>query len=135
LPSDEPFWLPLEEVIEINRDTVALTGEPFYLLRPDLLESAIANPINKFAYGERDMLTLAVALLLAIGRNHPFFQGNKRTAFIAAENFLQINGYILDAPDSEALAELIIECIENYALGPKLERYLRRYIVAEPRED
>jgi death on curing protein len=135
LPSDEPFWLPIEEVIEINRAAVAAAGEPHSLLRPELLESALANPKNKFAYGEMDVLNLAMALLLAISRNHPFFQGNKRTAFIAAEMFLQINGYMLDAPDTENLAELIIKCIEDHDSEVELESYLRKHIAATPDDD
>ena len=136
MPSDEPLWLPIEEVIEINREAVAAAGEPHYLLRPELLESAPANPKNKFAYGEMDILNLAVALLLAIGRNHPFYQGNKRTAFIAAEMFLEINGYMLDAPDTEDLAELIIKCIDDDESGEDdLVGFLRKYIIAAPDDD
>lgn len=125
MPSSEPLWLPIEEVIQINREAVGLTGEPFHLLKPELLESALDNPKNKFAYGEKDMLSLAMALLLALARNHPFLQGNKRTAFLAAEN---------NAADDEELAEMIIECIEDDTLSGALEEYLRAHIVAAPED-
>lgn len=53
------------------------------------------------------MLTLAIILLVGIARNHPFLQGNKRTAFIAAEMFLNINGYSLRIADSPHLGETL----------------------------
>ena len=53
------------------------------------------------------MLTLAIILLVGIARNHPFLQGNKRTAFIAAEMFLNINGYSLRIADSPQLGETL----------------------------
>lgn len=72
-----------------------------------LLESAIAKPLNHWAYGEDDIVVLAVKLLLGIAQNHPFEQGNKRTAFTAAATFLEMNGYELDAPDGEMFGKLI----------------------------
>lgn len=135
MPSESPLWLPIEEVIAIAKEVVGETGEPFHILKPDLLESAVVNPINKYEYsGERDIVALAAALLLAIARNHPLLQGNKRTAFIAAENFLQINGYILLAPDTEDNADFIMECIETEGAEQDLIDYLRSYIVTAPDE-
>jgi death-on-curing protein len=136
LPNDEPLWIPFDAVVEINRDAVAVTGEPFHLMQPNLLDSALAVPKNKYEYGgERDVFTLAVSLLLAIARNHAFFQGNKRTAFIAAHDFLQSNGYQLDIPDSEYLALLVIKGVENEISESTLEQTLRGYIVESPEHD
>jgi death-on-curing protein len=56
--------------------------------------------------------------LVGIGRNHPFEQGNKRTAFAAAKVFLRINGYLFVAPDGELLGEFI----EDSILGRVPER-------------
>ena len=67
----------------------------------------MARPVNRWAYGEEDVANLAGILLLGIGMNHPFQQGNKRTALTAAKVFLQFNGYSFVAPDSEPLAALI----------------------------
>lgn len=55
------------------------------------------------------MSVLAVSLLLGIARNHPFGQGNKRTALEAADAFLWLNGYDFVAPDGAELADLIVE--------------------------
>jgi death on curing protein len=54
------------------------------------------------------MVVLAGALLLALNRNHPFEQGNKRTALAATQQFLKANGYVLAAPDGIELGEFIL---------------------------
>lgn len=56
-------------------------------------------------------MVLAVTLLVGIGRNHPFVQGNKRSAFAAAEYFLSLNGYDLNIPDGVDLADFITDVI------------------------
>ena len=56
-----------------------------------LLESAIARPINKHGYGETDLCALAAAYAFVIARNHPFLDGNKRTAWVMARVFLTLN--------------------------------------------
>jgi death-on-curing protein len=106
LPS-EPVWLTEAQVIRINERLVEQTGEPHVLLYPGLLSSGMARPTNRWAYGEQDIANLAGILLLGIGMNHPFQQGNKRTALTAAKVFLQFNGYTFVAPDSEPLGALI----------------------------
>jgi death-on-curing protein len=96
LPS-EPVWLTTEEVTQLNLLCVGETGEPHALLNASMLDSALANPKNKFHYGEADVLSLGVNLLFSIARNHPFEQGNKRTGFSACVVFLNRNGYRLTA--------------------------------------
>ena len=89
----EPIWLSAETVIYINKEVVRETGEPFFLRDRGLLESAVANPINRFHYdGVEDVVSLATTLLFAVARNHPFEQGNKRTGFLAAVVFLETDG-------------------------------------------
>jgi death on curing protein len=68
------------------------------------LEASLARPLNKAAYGEEDVLCLAASYLYGIARNHPFSDGNKRTAFLAAYTFLWINGYSLEAEQSVVIA-------------------------------
>jgi death-on-curing protein len=106
LPS-EPIWLTEEQIVRINQRLVEQTGEPYALLYPGLLSSGIARPKNRWTYGEEDVANLAGMLLLGIGMNHPFQQGNKRTALTAAKVFLQFNGYTFVAPDTEPLGALI----------------------------
>ena len=68
--------------------------------------SALARPLNLHAYGEPSLPRLAAAYAFGIARNHPFVDGNKRTALVAAELFLGLNGWDLTATD--------VECVEVF---------------------
>ena len=68
-----------------------------------LLESALARPPNRAGYGDPDIAELAGLYAIAIARNHPFVDGNKRTAFGAMVLFLSLNGLELEAPEVEAV--------------------------------
>jgi len=81
-------WLPIEVVAELNRTLVAMTGERHFVRDRGLLESALARPQNAFAYGEDDIVVLAVRLMAGIAQAHAFEQGNKRTAFGSLRLFL-----------------------------------------------
>jgi len=69
----------------------------------DILESALARPQQLYAYGDPppDLADLAAALACGLARNHPFVDGNKRTAAVACETFLELNGAALEAEDLE----------------------------------
>jgi death-on-curing protein len=77
------------------------------------------------------MATLAAVLLLGIGQNHPFEQGNKRTVFLAAGFFLELNGYRFEVDDSEFLGALIREAIEKHREQSDFIRILRTFIAAK----
>ncbi len=62
-----------------------------------MLESALYRPVQKETYGEPDLPELAAAYLFGIAKNHPFVDGNKRTAFAAADLFLYFNGLSVEA--------------------------------------
>jgi death-on-curing protein len=68
-----------------------------------LLDSALAKPLNLQAYGEPDACALAAAYGYGIARNHAFIDGNKRTAFVAVELFLRLNGWQLVATDADCV--------------------------------
>lgn len=111
----EPVWLSAETVIFINERVVTRTGEPFLLRDLGLLESALAKPQNEFYYRDvEDVASLATTLLFGIARNHPFTQGNKRTGFLSAVDFLEINGYMIEMGDDELLlGRLVVEVLEQ----------------------
>jgi death-on-curing protein len=127
---NEPRWLSAGDIVEINRGILADSGEPFGILKPNELESAAARPASLWAYEEEDDLAvLAVRLLAGIARNHPFEQGNKRTAFIAALNFLLNNGWRLDIADTEEHAILIEALVEHKAEEGELVELFGRDLV------
>ena len=69
-----------------------------------LLESALARPQNLAAYGEPDAAALAASYAFGLARNHPFIDGNKRTALVVSLLFLAKNGHEVRSPDAEMLA-------------------------------
>ena len=123
----EPLWLPVSEVVDTNRDLVEETGEPHHIRDLGLLESACAVPRNQWSYGGvTDLATLATSVLFAIARNHPFMQGNKRTALLAALQLLELNGWALaDAIDSMQFADRIVAVIEGAAEEDEITDLLR----------
>jgi len=72
-----------------------------------LLDSAMARAPNLAAYGEPDAAALAAAYAFGIARNHPFVDGNKRTAAVVSETFLALNGYVLEASDAELVVAFL----------------------------
>ncbi len=103
----EPEWLDLQDVLGIHSEQLALFGGPDGIRDLGLLESALGRPLNKFAYGENDLSALAAAYAFGIARNHPFVDGNKRTAFASMIVFLGLNGVDLDVLSAEATAMML----------------------------
>ena len=131
MPS-EPVWLELDLLIRINRRVTTSTGEPHQLRDLGLLESAWAKPINRWSYeGEEDLLRLAVALMAGVAQNHPFAQGNKRTAFEAGLALLQANGFMLVSElDSAEFADDFVALIEHHTTEQAFAERLRPHVVA-----
>jgi death on curing protein len=128
LPS-EPNWLPIEVAIEHNRLELAETGEQHFLRDVGLLEGAVARPRNAFAYGEEDIVILAVRLLAAIAQAHAFEQGNKRTAFAATRLFLRANGYDTAFDDTVYWANEVISLVEHRSTEEDFARALRPFVI------
>jgi death on curing protein len=102
-----PVWV-LPSVIEAVHDAqVAEHGGAAGMRDAGLLASALARPRNLHAYGETDLCRLAAAYASGIVRNHPFVDGNKRTAFLAAYVFLGLNGLELAADEAAAAAAML----------------------------
>jgi death on curing protein len=127
----EPDWVPVAEIIKTNQYEVAKTGERHFLRDLGLLTSAAEKPKNLYYYGgETDMTTLACALLFAIARNHPFEQGNKRTGFQSAFQFLDLNGYDLAVPNDDAVADSIVIVLERKMAEEQFVEKIRPYVLA-----
>lgn len=73
----------------------------------NMLESAMARPLNLVAYGDPDAAELAAAYAYGIARNHPFVDGNKRTAALVSETFLVLNGHSLTCDDAELVTTFL----------------------------
>jgi death-on-curing protein len=120
----EPVWLDTDIVLDIHAEQLAIFGGGDGMRDLGLLESALARPLNKFAYGETDLAALAAAYAFGIARNHPFVDGNKRAAFGAMIVFLGLNEIDLDVPPEDATA-LILEVAAGEIDEDGLTRWLR----------
>jgi len=120
---NEPEWLDINIVLDMHAEQLALFGGADGMRDRALLESALARPVNKFAYGEADIAVLAAAYGFGIARNHPFIDGNKRTAFASIIVFLGLGGIELDAPPETATAVML-----SLAAGEIDEDDLARWI-------
>lgn len=104
---NEPRWL-LQSVIEIIHDMqIAEHGGVEGVRDKGLLNSALLRPKNLFEYEQTGLFGLAAAYASSLVRNHPFVDGNKRTAFLAAYTFLSINGVDFQATEADATAMVI----------------------------
>ena len=102
-------WLDVGTVRDIHDEQLAMHGGAAGVRDGGLLESALARPLNLASYGEPDVAELAAAHAIAIARNHPFIDGNKRTGFMAMAMvlFLSLNGAELEAPEVEATMTML----------------------------
>lgn len=97
----EWIWVSLRVAEAAHFEQIAEHGGGEGVRDYGLFESAMARPENLLAYGHPDVAALAAAYAFGIACNHPFIDGNKRTAAVVSETFLAINGYSLDVSDAE----------------------------------
>ncbi len=95
-------WLSRQIVLALHDEQLATHGGAGGLRDAGLLDSALARPLNRAGYADPDVAELAALYAIAIARNHPFVDGNKRTAFAALVLFLSLNGLELEAPEVDA---------------------------------
>jgi death-on-curing protein len=96
-------WIEKALTVAIHERQLAEHGGSVGVRDESLLDSALAHPQQKHAYGDPppDLVDLAASLAFGLARNHPFVDGNKRTAAVVCEAFIMLNGGILDADDLE----------------------------------
>ncbi|HVR90507.1 MAG TPA: type II toxin-antitoxin system death-on-curing family toxin [Novosphingobium sp.] len=99
----EPRWVGERAALAIHDRQLAEHGGPTGIRAAGAFESALARPVNRWACGEDDLFALAAAYAFGIARNHPFVDGNKRTAWTLARVFLIKNGRDLDFDEREAI--------------------------------
>ena len=96
-------WLLQDVVIAVHEEQLAEHGGGMGMRDAGLMESALARPRQLAAYGTPDHADLAAAYGFGLARNHAFVDGNKRTAFVAVELFLALNGWMLAASDADCV--------------------------------
>lgn len=106
---DDPIWITAELAETIHARQLAEHGGAEGVRDPGLLESALNRPRHLFAYEDPtpDVPRLAAAYAFGVAKNHPFIDGNKRTAAVVCEAFLNLNGYDLTATDAELYPQFL----------------------------
>ena len=97
----EWVWVGTEQALAAHSEQLAEWGGLDGIRDEGAFESAMARPQNLAAYGQPDAAALAASYAYGLARNHPFADGNKRTAAVVSEGFLNLNGYALSATDAE----------------------------------
>lgn len=103
----EPRWISEAVALALHDRQLAEHGGPSGLRDAGMLASAVARPVNQWAYGEDDLCALAAAYAFGIARNHPFADGNKRTAWVMARLFLRKNDVAVTLTEREAIAAVL----------------------------
>ena len=120
---NEPFWLTVAIIVAIHDEQLAIHGGSAGLRAHALLESALDRPRNKWAYEQAALPELAAGYGFGIARNHPFIDGNKRTALLAIFTFLGVSDVDFVVPEADAAAMILA-----LAAGEVSEDNLARWI-------
>ena len=100
-------WIDKSVLLVLHDESLALHGGASGIRDEGLLDSALARPVNLAAYGEPDFADLAASYGFGLAKNHPFVDGNKRTAFLAVGLFLFLNGKRLSATQVDATITML----------------------------
>ena len=104
----EPVWIDYRDALALHDRVIALFGGAEGVRDDALLESALARPRQLFTYAESPgIFAMAAAYIAEFVRNHPFTDGNKRTAFLVGILFLELNGYRFSASEEDAARAVI----------------------------
>lgn len=121
-------WISLDATLAMHKEQIAEHGGTEGTRDQGLLESALARPQNLLAYGDDiDLASLTASYAYGIAENHPFLDGNKRTALVVSVTFLNLNGYDFDAPASETYARFL-DLAEGLVTEDELAQWLRERI-------
>ena len=122
-------WIERPLAIAIHERQLAEHGGGSGVRDESLLDSALARPRQSHAYGDPppDLADLAASLAYGLARNHPFGDGNKRTAAVACETFIMLKGATLDAADLE-LYPCYVALAEGSLSEAEFAAWLRQHI-------
>lgn len=126
----EVVWVKDETVLAIHHRQLEEHGGLEGIRDQGLLQSALYRPKNLFAYTELppDIASLAASYAWGIVKNHPFFDGNKRTAYVVVRTFLKLNGYDLQASNQEKY-QTWIDLAANKLSEEQLAELIRNHLI------
>ena len=121
----EPTWVDRDECLAIHEMVLARHGGEVGVRDAGLLESALFKPQNLFTYGSPTHAEMAASYAAGIILNHPFLDGNKRTGFMVAAVFLEVNGYTLTASE-ESVVENTVALASGKLKEPAYAAWLKK---------
>jgi death on curing protein len=126
-----PRFLTIDEIKAIHRNQIELYGGSLELRDPGLLDAAASMPRSGFGaqYFHEGLADMAAAYLFHLSKNHPFVDGNKRVAAVAARVFLRVNGAEFEPPESEYEA-ITLAVAASEATKEEATEFFRKYVKA-----
>ena len=121
------IWLDGDVLLAVHDEQLAEHGGQSGVRYMALFDSALARAQQVAAYGTPDVAALAAAYGYGISRNHPFLDGNKRTAFVAVELFLILNGYRLAASDVDCVI-VMLEVASGNITEPDFSAWINKHL-------
>jgi death on curing protein len=123
----EPIWLNREDCLAIHEMMLAQHGGLTGVRDEGLLESALCKPQNSFAYSSPTLPEMAASYAAGIILNHPFLDGNKRTGFMLAVTFLEVNGMEFTATE-ESVVEMTVALASGKLKRAAYAEWLNKYL-------
>ena len=131
---DQWILVPLDAVFAIHDEQISEHGGICGIRDFALVDSALARPRNLLAYGKPDAAALAAAYAFGLCNNRGFLDGNKRTAYVVAETFLDLNGYEMTASD-EPVVRTMLAVASGVMLEEQLAKWFRSFIASPDEAD
>ncbi|MDT9233963.1 MULTISPECIES: type II toxin-antitoxin system death-on-curing family toxin [Limnospira] len=120
---NQPLWISEEIVRFIHQDQIQQHGGCLGIRDENLLSASLARPQHLFAYSQCNLFDMAAAYGYSLTKNHPFIDGNKRTAFAVMATFLLVNGYLLNVPETE-----VVTIMERLSTDQKTQQSLAEWL-------
>jgi death-on-curing protein len=120
---NEPLWISDKIVRVIHDCQIQQHGGSLGIRDENLLSASLARPRHLFAYTQPSLFELAAAYGYGLAKNHPFIDGNKRTAFMVMYVFLGLNRYLLEVPDRE-----VVQMMERLATDEETQEDLAQWL-------
>jgi death-on-curing protein len=120
-------WVDPDALLAAHDEQLEEHGGATGIRDRGLFESAMVRPQNLAAYGEPDAAALAAAYGFGLAKNHAFVDGNKRTAFVALELFLELNGFVLAADDRQCVVVMLSVASGAFSEA-ELAEWIRRHL-------
>jgi death-on-curing protein len=129
--AQEPVFLTRDQIETIHRDQIETWGGLHGLRSEDALESAIAQPLNVWYYGDGDLFEIAAAYAYHLAESQAYLDGNKRTGVQAALDFLEVNGVDTDLLPELATYEAMIRVANHEFSRAGLTEFFREVLKPE----